>query len=91
MRMNLAEAKREYREVLEAFAGSDEAVSEARLADVQRRLDGVRKRAMRQIDQYTTRRFLSVNQRRGMVTKLEWIHQKAHAEVLAIAAKRRGE
>ncbi|MEV0659853.1 hypothetical protein ACIBI3_03785 [Actinomadura luteofluorescens] len=89
--MNLGEAKREYREVLEAFARLDEAVSEARLEDVQRRLDGVHKRAMRQIDQYTTRRFLSVNQRRGMVTKLDRLHQEAHAKVVAIAAERRGE
>lgn len=86
--MNLSEAKREYREVLEAFAGLGDAVSEARLVDVQRRLDGVHKRAMRQIDQYTTRRFLSVNQRRGMVTKLDRLHRDAHAEVLALAARR---
>ncbi|GGQ00186.1 hypothetical protein BKA00_005584 [Actinomadura coerulea] len=61
--MNLSEAKREYREVLEAFAGLDEVVSEAGLADVQRR---------------------------GMVTKLDRMHQEAHAGVLAIASGRRG-
>ncbi|NDU75023.1 hypothetical protein GWI34_20680 [Actinomadura sp. DSM 109109] len=88
--MNLVEAKREYRELLETFAGMEGEVSEARLADVQRRLDRVRKRAMRRIDQYTTRRFLSVNQRQGMVTKLDRLHREAHAEILAIAARRRG-
>jgi hypothetical protein len=85
--MNLGDAKQEYQQVLAALArsaASVEGVPKAHAAEAERRLDAVHKDAMRRIDQYTTRRFLSVNQRRGLVNKLERLHQQAHAELKAI-------
>ncbi|WUI01956.1 hypothetical protein OHR68_09140 [Spirillospora sp. NBC_00431] len=88
--MNLSDAKHGYRRVLAevaALAASGE-VSEDRLADARRRLDAVRKSAMRQIDLYTTRPHNSVNSRRGLTIKLEQLHEQAHAELRAIVPGR---
>lgn len=87
--MNLGDAKREYRQILAGFAhlaASGEDLSDNDVLQVRRRLDAVRKEAMRSIDKYTTRRFLSINERRGLTNKLERLHQQAHAELRAIAA-----
>jgi hypothetical protein len=87
--VNLADAQRAYRGILVglAQATAGEGLSESDLLEARRRLDAVRKQAMRSIDQYTTRRFMSVNTRRGLTTKLERLHQQAHAELRALAGE----
>ncbi|MEU8347638.1 hypothetical protein AB0C74_38565 [Spirillospora sp. NPDC048832] len=89
--MNLGDAKRQYREVLAAarLAASEDGLPEAAASDAERRLDAVHKDAMRSIDQYTTRRFLSINERTGLVTKLEQLHRQAQADLRLLAAGRR--
>jgi hypothetical protein len=62
-RVNLADAQRAYRDILAglAQAAADRQLPESDLLEARRRLDVVRKQAMRSIDQHTTRRFVSVN------------------------------
>jgi hypothetical protein len=87
--VNLADARRDYQQILAGLAhlaASGEELPEGNVLEAERHLDAVRKKAMRSIDQYTTRRFLSVNTRRGLTSKLERLHQQAHAELRAIAA-----
>lgn len=85
--MNLGEAKKKYRDVIAAArsAASEDGLSEAAVSEAERRLKAVHKETMRDIDRLTTRRFLSVNSRRGLVTKLEWLHERAHDDLRRIA------
>ena len=85
--MNLGDTKREYEQVIAVLvcsAALAEGLPAAHPAEAERNLDRVRRNAMRRIDEYTTRRFLSVNQRRGLIKKLERLHQQAHDEMKAI-------
>jgi hypothetical protein len=88
--MNLGETKRAYSQILADFedlASSGKGLSEDDAKDAEQRLDAVHKNAMRQIDYYTTRRFLPVNARRGLVSKLDRLHQQSCAELRAISGR----
>lgn len=89
--MNLGDAKLDYRKVLEQLAHSAAPGDDSRDGgglEAYRRLDAVRAKAMHDIDEYTTRRFLPVNTRRGLIAKLERLHSQAQAELRAITATR---
>ncbi len=91
--MNLGDAKRDYLRILTDFvdlASSGKDLSQDDALEAERRLAAVHKDTMRKIDQYTTRRFLSVNTRRGLVAKLDQLHQQAHSEFRAINKRQQG-
>ncbi|MEV0390524.1 hypothetical protein [Nonomuraea sp. NPDC050643] len=72
--------KREYDDVLSECAQSLDARSvppEAAIDRASDQLAKVRKRAKRAVDQHTTRRFLPVNTRAGLLRKLDELHEGA--------------
>ncbi|GAA2343477.1 hypothetical protein [Dactylosporangium salmoneum] len=81
--VNLSEAQDGYRRAIadckQALATA-EPVGGCRSAALGR-IEAVRKAAMRSVDAYTTRRFMPVNTRRGLVAKLDRLHHAALAEL----------
>jgi hypothetical protein len=76
--VNLARAKAEYSRVRwrwQALVESEVPPTAAQRDEARRDLAAARKAAQRTIDEFTTRRFLSVNARRGLTEKLEALHR----------------
>ncbi|MEU4164816.1 hypothetical protein [Actinoplanes sp. NPDC026670] len=82
--VNLAETKRAYQQIVDEWQrmldGGGLGTAQ-QLAAAERRLDAVRKSAMRAIDEYTSRRFNSINTRHGLVDKLDRLHSHALTEL----------
>jgi hypothetical protein len=89
--VNLGETKRDYRRMLDRITdrgGPGEEPAEDEVPEAQRRLGAVRDKAIRGIDEYTTRRFLPVNTRRDLTGKLDRLHQQPQAELKATDSDR---
>jgi hypothetical protein len=90
--MNLSDTKRRYRQVIDeceqTLALRTATAEQCRSAAVVQ-IDKVTKSAMRSIDEYTTRRFLPINTRRGLVDKVNVLHGVALAELDAVIGKAR--
>ena len=85
--MNLADAKRKYRQAIDecerSLASGVVSAEQCRTAAVAA-IDAATRSTMREIDEYTTRRFLPVNTRRGLVGKLDLLHARAIAQLDAV-------
>jgi hypothetical protein len=88
--MNLSDTKRQYRQVIdecERTLALRTATAEQCQSAAALKIDKITKSAMRSIDEYTTRRFLPINTRRGLVNKLNVLHGVAMAELDAVIGK----